>query len=97
MRHWLCFRASGNPLLIPPPNLDGWTVAREAQQQARSKNADRKTELAAEKVRLLRARMSVAMLAMPPSEQYVYQRAVIPSGAASGIEPRDETGRDERS
>ena len=26
MRHWLCFRASGNPLLIPPPNLDVWSV-----------------------------------------------------------------------
>ena len=76
MRHWLCFRASGNPLLIPPPNLDVWAVAREAQQQAHSKNADRKTELAAEKVRLLRTRMSVISTFIDMGQESERRRSV---------------------
>lgn len=85
MRHWLCFRASGNPLLIPPPNLDVWAVAREAQQQAHSKNADRKTELAAEKVRLLRARMSVISTFIDMGQENERRRSVEGDAGAAGM------------
>lgn len=96
MRHWLCFRVAGNPMIIPPEDLNVWTIAEQDRKEASKRSTRRKTKRAVEKVKQLRARMSAISMFMDLGQ------AQRPGGSMSqalpsnvDAEPRTEHADDE--